>query len=67
MGWEDFEMWCRFIEHGFWAAWVSEPLARYRVHGASMIQTAKNEEEKRRLLITEIHELHPWLDLDSLG
>ena len=66
MGWEDFEMWCRFIEHGFWAAWVSEPLARYWVHGASMIQTAKNEEEKRRLLITEIHELHPWLDLDSL-
>ena len=66
MGWEDFEMWCRFIEHGFWAAWVPEPLAGYRVHSKSMIQTLKNEAEKQHQLIGEIHELHPWLDLASL-
>ena len=66
MGWEDFEMWCRFIEHGLWGAWVSEPLARYRVHDPSMIQKIRNEEEKQRQLIDEIHELHPWLDAAAL-
>ncbi len=66
MGWEDFEMWCRFIEHGFWGAWVSEPLASYRVHGTSMIQTVKYEVEKQRQLIAEVHELHPWLDVAAL-
>ena len=66
MGWEDFEMWCRFIEHGFWAAWVPEPLAGYRIHSKSMIQYVEKEAEKQHQLIGEIHELHPWLDLASL-
>jgi glycosyltransferase involved in cell wall biosynthesis len=66
MGWEDFEMWCRFLEHGFWAAWVPEPLARYRSHSTSMIHAVKNQLEKQRQLISEIHDLHPWLDLASL-
>lgn len=62
MGWEDFEMWCRFAEEGFWGAWVPEQLALYRVHGVSMIQVAKSADEKRRNLVAEIRELHPWVD-----
>ncbi|MEO6785382.1 MAG: glycosyltransferase [Chthoniobacteraceae bacterium] len=62
MGWEDFEMWCRFVEEGFWCAWAPEQLALYRVHGVSMIQTARNADEKRANLVAEIRELHPWVD-----
>ena len=62
MGWEDFEMWCRFVEEGFWGAWVQEKLALYRVHGVSMIQVARNADDKRRNLVAEIRELHPWVD-----
>ena len=64
--WEDFELWCRFVEHGFWGAWVAEPLARYRVHGDSMVQTLKDEGEKQERIVTELHELHPWLDAAAL-
>jgi ubiquinone/menaquinone biosynthesis C-methylase UbiE/GT2 family glycosyltransferase/glycosyltransferase involved in cell wall biosynthesis len=67
MGWEDFEMWCRFVEEGFWGAWVPERLARYRVHGVSMIQAARNEDEKRANLIAEIREIHPWVDDAALA
>ena len=66
MGWEDFEMWCRFVEEGLWAAWVPEQLALYRVHGSSMIQEAKGADEKRKNLTAEIRELHPWVDCDAL-
>ena len=65
-GWEDFELWCRFVEHGFWGAWVSEPLASFRIHDSSMIQTANIEADKQRQLIAEIYELHPWLDESAL-
>ena len=67
MGWEDFEMWCRFVEEGFWGAWVPERLALYRVHGASMIQVARNEDGKRTNLIAEMREIHPWVDDAALA
>jgi ubiquinone/menaquinone biosynthesis C-methylase UbiE/glycosyltransferase involved in cell wall biosynthesis len=67
MGWEDFEMWCRFVEDGFWGAWVPERLALYRVHSVSMIQVARNADEKRTNLIGEMRELHPWVDDAALA
>ncbi len=67
MGWEDFELWCRFVEEGFWGIWVQEDLALYRVHGSSMIQTARNLGEIRSKLVEEIHELHPWLDATAVA
>lgn len=35
-GWEDYELWLRFAEHGFWAVHVSEVGARCRVRGNSI-------------------------------
>lgn len=67
MGWEDFEMWCRFVEDGFWGTWVKESLARYRVHGASMLQVGHSTDEKRQSLIDEIRALHPWVDDAALA
>ncbi|HVX21089.1 MAG TPA: glycosyltransferase [Acidimicrobiales bacterium] len=38
-GWEDFDLWLRFASQGYSAAFVSTPVARYRVHGTSMLQS----------------------------
>ncbi|GCE81184.1 glycosyltransferase [Komagataeibacter oboediens] len=34
-GWEDYDFWLKFIDHGFEAAYVPEILCRYRMHGNS--------------------------------
>ena len=63
-GWEDYELWCKFIEHGIEGAYVPEILCRYRVHGGSMT-SRMTAEQQRRLARTahEITALHPWLDV----
>ena len=62
MGWEDYDLWCRFVEEGFRGVWVPETLARYRVHRQSMLQTHTDINLNRRRLSEEMRRLHPWVD-----
>ncbi len=63
-GWEDFDLWCSFVERGLWGVQVpGEPLAEYRVHDASMDRTNEASREKVRLRIGRLQERHSWLKL----
>jgi glycosyltransferase involved in cell wall biosynthesis len=62
MGWEDFELWCRFVENGQWGILVPGAKAHYRVHGSSMIRSVKESQDRRLQMMEEILEIHPWLD-----
>ncbi|MFQ6023462.1 MAG: glycosyltransferase family 2 protein [Acidiferrobacterales bacterium] len=42
MGWEDFELWFKIARIGGWGILVPEILARYRVHGKSMLKNVTN-------------------------
>jgi glycosyltransferase involved in cell wall biosynthesis len=60
-GWEDYDLWCKFIEHDFKGTYVPEILCRYRVHRSSMInrETRPNAD----LVTSEMMFRHPWLEL----
>jgi len=66
MGWEDYELWCRFVEDGFRGTWIPDTLSKYRVHARSMLQTCTDIAENRKRLVAEIKAKHPWLDAGSL-
>jgi glycosyltransferase involved in cell wall biosynthesis len=42
LGWEDFDLWFKVARLKGWGILVPEILARYRVHGTSMLQTVTN-------------------------
>jgi glycosyltransferase involved in cell wall biosynthesis len=60
-GWEDYDFWCKFIDHGMAALFVPEVLCRYRVHGSSMLRTRTNRRYGR--LVKEMMLRHAWLEL----
>ena len=60
-GWEDFDLWCKLIEAGYQGVRVPEILARYRVHGASMLQTVTHAPNNVDMLKKEIRQRHPWV------
>jgi glycosyltransferase involved in cell wall biosynthesis len=60
-GWEDFDFWCKFVEHGLQAGYVPETLCRYRVHGASMLHTEHLPQIET--LRVRMIQRHPWLRL----
>lgn len=62
-GWEDYDLWCRFVERGWSGTRVPELLARYRTHGASMLNTTTRRQERAALLIEEMRARHPWLTI----
>jgi hypothetical protein len=47
MGWEDFDLWFKLARLGHWGVLVPEILARYRVHGESMLRTVTNPKVDR--------------------
>ena len=58
---EDYDLWCKFIEQGYVAAFVPEMLCRYRVHRSSMLRT-----ETARFydaVFVEMTMRHPWMKL----
>lgn len=61
LGWEDFDLWCKFVEHGLEGVFVPEILCRYRVHAASMLRTQTDLAEARIVDIMMMR--HPWLRL----
>lgn len=63
LGWEDYELWCKFIDSGFYGVPVAEILARYRTHKTSMLNSISNQQGNIERLHKEMMQLHPWLDL----
>jgi FkbM family methyltransferase len=64
-GWEDYDLWCKFVELNFRGVYVPEVLCRYRVHKSSMIhQTTKPNMNELKL---EMMKRHPWLRLDEFA
>ena len=59
VGWEDYELWCRFVERGLWSAAVPAAVARYRVHAGSMLQSDTAAAMQR--VVDAIRAEHPWL------
>lgn len=59
IGWEDYELWCRFVEHGFWSAAVPDAVAGYRVHRGSMLRATT--EPAMQGVVDAIRAAHPWL------
>ena len=62
-GWEDYDLWCKFVELGFRGEFVPELLCRYRVHKSSMLRTTTNPNLDR--VRAEMKVLHPWLKIDE--
>jgi len=58
---EDYELWMKFVENGFWAVQVPEVLGLYRVHGSSMVQTETPEVLKQERLWETLRAAHPWI------
>ena len=57
-GWEDYELWCRFVERGFFGVNVAQVTAMYRYHGNQMIKTLTQKSTKP--LLDEMRSRHPW-------
>jgi GT2 family glycosyltransferase/glycosyltransferase involved in cell wall biosynthesis/SAM-dependent methyltransferase len=65
LGWEDYDLWCRFAEAGLYGAHVLDELARYRVHHESMLHTTTNRDEHATALRELMAREHPWLQLEQ--
>jgi glycosyltransferase involved in cell wall biosynthesis len=58
-GFEDYDLWCKFVEHGFKGVFIPEILCRYRIHGKSMLRRMDHQELEDRYF--EMRSRHPWL------
>jgi len=56
-GWEDYDLWCRFVELGFEGVFLPELLCDYRVHSASMLRSRTNKHHDA--LLAEMQLRHP--------
>ena len=65
VGWEDYDLWCKFVHMGLWGVWISEVLARYRVHSQSMLHTTTETLQNRRQLAADMRCRHWWIDVSS--
>jgi SAM-dependent methyltransferase/glycosyltransferase involved in cell wall biosynthesis/GT2 family glycosyltransferase len=65
-GWEDYDLWCRFAEHGMFGAQIPDVLAEYRVHRRSMLRTSTDVAENKRRLIADMRRRHSWV-LDGVS
>lgn len=63
IGWEDYDLWCKMAEAGFWGQMVPRTLADYRVRPNSLIRQQMGDSERKRLLSTTMQKTHPWLHL----
>jgi glycosyltransferase involved in cell wall biosynthesis len=62
-GWEDYDLWLKFIARGLWAAPVPKVLARYRVHNRSMLRMETETLHVNLSLRDTMRRDHPWLEL----
>lgn len=64
MGWEDYDLWCKFVEKKYFGIYVPEILCRYRVRKHSMLRVESNT--KISLLHAEMNRMHRWLKLPTI-
>jgi hypothetical protein len=63
-GWEDYDLWCKLASRGHWGRSVpGEPLAEYRAHGESMMNTTMRHKEKVTSIMRHMQARHPWLSI----
>ena len=63
VGWEDYELWCKFVECGLWSDPVPDAVAGYRVHDASMLRSITNH--SLPAVVKAIRAAHPWLTVQA--
>lgn len=61
-GWEDYDLWCAFVDRGFVGCYVPQILCRYRVHGRSMLRNLTNPHvfDRARLLRADMERHHSF-------
>lgn len=59
LGWEDFELWIKYIQAGFCGIKIHQPLIRYRYHKASMLRTTTNTLQNMETLWKILYERYP--------
>jgi len=59
LGWEDFELWLKYIRAGFYGVKINQPLIRYRYHEASMLRVTTNVSQNSHKLWQRLHVLYP--------
>lgn len=62
LGWEDYDFWCKLVDRGFYGINTQEVLARYRVHGESMLHQITDKERSKETLKEVMKERHPWME-----
>ena len=60
-GLEDWDLWLRFVEQGFFGVHIPKVLAKYRVHKTSMLRTETTENFTR--IYKYLTEKHPWIKI----
>jgi len=58
-GWEDYELWFRIARTGGYGLHVPQILARYRVHGGSMLHTLTNTRRNAESLVAYLRNAYP--------
>ena len=58
-GWEDYDFWFKIARLGGYGLQVPQILARYRVHGDSMLHTVTDKDEGIAVLRTHLRETYP--------
>ncbi|APH56555.1 Glycosyltransferase [Granulibacter bethesdensis] len=66
LGWEDYDLWCRMAEYGWYGKHLDKILGFYRVHGESMLRTTTNKSRNQTDLINDMRSRHPWI-LDGIS
>ena len=65
LGWQDYDLWCRFIGVGMHGVHVARVLAEYRVHDRSMLHTS-TDTAMNKIDLTDLMEgAHEWLGLTA--
>jgi glycosyltransferase involved in cell wall biosynthesis len=62
IGWEDYELCCKFVEKNFYAILVPEILAQYRVHAQSITQLSAIPNLKE--IVALMKASHPWIKIN---
>jgi len=60
-GFEDYDLWCKFVRQGFHGVFIPEVLCRYRIHGDSMLRRMSEQEMDESYC--EMIMRHPWLSM----
>lgn len=67
LGWEDYDLWCKFAEVGLFGDKVPQTLAHYRVHQKSMCQTVTDLPKNKQKIVAEMTARHSWLQIEEDG